>query len=244
MTFRFYTPTPLAELDAEFKLSDDIFHHAVNVLRLRINDELIVFDGIGHSATARLSQVEKKSAHAVLIQTHNVNLESPLNITLAQCLSVGDKMDWTIEKAVELGVQRIVPLFSSKSQIKLSPERAVKKYEHWQRIIVAACTQSGRNVLPIIEAPQSINSYLRQPNDAYKLTLHPHAATALKTLCPPQPNQEIRLLIGPEAGLDEKEIMTAQAAGYMTTLLGPRILRTESAGLATIAALQALWGDF
>jgi 16S rRNA (uracil1498-N3)-methyltransferase len=143
-----------------------------------------------------------------------------------------------------LGVRRIVPLFSHKSQIKLTPERAAKKIEHWQRIIIAACGQCERNVLPTLDSPLAINAFLKQPSNAYKLALHPNAATPFKHLTPPAIGQEIILLIGPESGLDDNEINAAAAAGYTTMLLGPRILRTESAGLAAIAALQTVWGDF
>lgn len=244
MTARFYTPPPLPDLHTTFTLADSVFHHAIVVLRLRVGDSIILFDGVGNAATARLSQVDKKSAQAICEQSHTSHNESPLNITLAQCLSSSDKMDWTIEKAVELGVRRIVPLFSHKSQIKLTPERAAKKIEHWQRIIIAACGQCERNVLPTLDAPTAINAFLKQPSNAYKLALHPNAATPFKHLTPPAIGQEIILLIGPESGLDDNEINAAATAGYTTTLLGPRILRTESAGLAAIAALQTVWGDF
>lgn len=244
MTFRFYTPPPLPELQQEFTLSDSIFHHAINVLRLRVGDELVLFDGINHAATAHISRIDKKSAQATITQSVTQDAESNLNITLAQCLSSSDKMDWTIEKAVELGVNRIVPLFSAKSQIKLTPERAAKKIEHWQRIIIAACAQCGRNTLPSIETPQSIQTFLKQPTDAYQLMLHPIAAIPLKALVKPEHITQFILLIGPEAGFSNAEIAAAQTAGYTTTVLGSRILRTESAGLAAIAALQTLWGDF
>lgn len=244
MTFRFYVPPPIAPLHESFKLSDDMFHHAVHVLRLRVDDELEVFDGVGHAASIRLTEVEKKSAYALVVKHHTSDLESPLSITLAQCLSSSDKMDWTIEKACELGVTRIVPLFSAKSQIKLTAERTVKKQEHWQRIITAACAQCGRNTLPVLTAVQNFNHFVQQPDSAYKLILHPSNATPLKQLAPPSANQQIIVLIGPEAGLADSELSVAQKSGYTSTLLGPRILRTESAGLAAIAAIQTLWGDF
>jgi 16S rRNA (uracil1498-N3)-methyltransferase len=229
-----------------FELPNDLFHHAVNVLRLREHHEITIFDGIGNQARAQLTQIEKKSALATITLIESTSIESPLSITLAQCLSVGDKMDWTIEKAVELGVTRITPLFSVKSQIKLTPERAAKKLEHWQRIIIAACAQCGRNVLPQMDTPQTLNTFLgtQKSRPSIKLMLHPNGAIPFKAIPAPQASQEIILLIGPEGGFDDKELAQAQASNFTNTVLGPRVLRTESAGLAAIAALQTIWGDF
>ncbi|TDR32960.1 16S rRNA (uracil(1498)-N(3))-methyltransferase [Hydromonas duriensis] len=246
MISRFYLPQPWATMNTPFQLPDEIFRHAVTVLRLRVGEPFVIFDGAGQTAQAHLISIDKKSAQAQLNDIQTLSVESPLTITLAQCLSSADKMDWTIEKAVELGVSRIIPLFSARSQIKLSSERAIKKLEHWQRIVIAACAQTGRNVLPELTAPMSLNSFLgaEKNNEDLKLILHPRNAQPFKTLPQPQPQQSVTVLIGPEAGFDESELMNAQSAHFTPTLLGPRILRTESAGLATIAALQTLWGDF
>lgn len=246
MISRFYHPRPWAALNTSFALPDDVFRHAVTVLRLKVGDGFVLFDGEGVEANAELVAVEKKSAQAQLTSLTPRSVESPLHITLAQCLSSSDKMDWTIEKAVELGVSQIVPLFSTRSQIKLTPERAAKKLEHWQRIVVAACAQSERNVLPKLTEPMALTKFLSVGKDSgdYKLMFHPRDAVPLKSLAPPELGQKIVLLIGPEAGLDAAEVNAAQTAQFTTTLLGPRILRTESAGLAGIAALQTLWGDF
>lgn len=246
MISRFYLPPPWAAIHTSFNLPDDIFRHAVTVLRLRIGDGFVVFDGAGNEAQAHLTSIDKKSAQAQLTAIEARSVESPLRITLAQCLSSADKMDWTIEKAVELGVTRIVPLFSARSQIKLSAERAAKKLEHWQRIVTAACSQSGRNTLPELTMPMSLTSFLGAEKNStdLKLILHPRDAQPIKTIAPPSPQQNVVLLIGPEAGFDEQELTNAQAVHFTSTLLGPRILRTESAGLATISALQTLWGDF
>ncbi|MGL4768426.1 MAG: 16S rRNA (uracil(1498)-N(3))-methyltransferase [Formosimonas sp.] len=244
MSHRFYSPLPLATPDTVFTLPESVFHHAITVLRLRIGDELSLFDGLGGCAVACISQIDKKSAQARILAIQPSDVESPLNLTLAQCLSVGDKMDWTIEKAVELGVRHIIPLFSAKSQVKLTPERAAKKFEHWQRIIIAACAQCGRNTLPSIELPQTLQTYISTCRAEHKLMLNPVGAVALKSLPAPQPTHSIHVLVGPESGFSPAEISAAQSAGYTTTVLGPRILRTETAGLATLAALQTLWGDF
>ncbi|MBS1174621.1 MAG: rsmE [Burkholderiaceae bacterium] len=249
MRSRFYAPAPWSKTD-EFTLSPDTFHHAITVLRMRVGDVCDLFDGMGHCASAELTQIEKKSAQARWLSkpTLQIDNESPLNITLAQCLSSADKMDWTIEKAVELGVRHIVPVFSARSQVKLSPERIIKKMEHWQRIIIAASAQSERNVLPTLAQPTPLPQWLgtvKHLSD-YKIVLHPDAAlpTTLSTLPKPTSTQAIQILIGPESGLDAREVELALHANFKATLLGTRILRTETAGLATISALQALWGDF
>ena len=257
MRSRFFYPPPWLTVSDDattLTLPDELFHHAVTVLRMRAGDVCELFDGMGNCASVELVQVEKKSAQArwlaePRLQTEN---ESPLNITLAQCLSSAEKMDWTIEKAVELGVNRIVPLFSIRSQIKLSAERIEKKMAHWQRIIIAACAQSGRNTCPILSTPVSLNDWLTQSrsNDQLKLILHPDPqlpqtlSQVFQELRQPTEKAAIELLIGPESGFDVKEIEAAQACGYHAVLLGPRVLRTETAGLATLSAIQALWGDF
>lgn len=246
---RFYAPAPWSDTD-EFTLSPEIFHHAITVLRMRVGDVCDLFDGQGRCASAELIQIEKKAARARWLSTPTLQIdnESPLNITLAQCLSSADKMDWTIEKAVELGATTIVPLFSARSQIKLSSERIDKKLEHWQRIIIAACAQSERNVLPILSRPIELTQWLGTLNNSsdYNIVLHPDSniPTTLSNLAKPEPAQIINILVGPESGLDTREVELAIQTGFQATLLGTRILRTETAGLATIAALQALWGDF
>ncbi len=258
MRSRFFYPPPWPTVSVgsnQLTLPDEIFHHAVTVLRMRVGDVCELFDGVGNSASIELTQVEKKSAQARWLSapTQSTANESLLNLTLAQCLSSAEKMDWTIEKAVELGVNRIVPLFSTRSQIKLSAERIEKKMAHWQRIIVAACAQSGRNVCPILSTPVSLNDWLAHSSsneDPLKLILHPDPqlpktlSQVLQEIPRPTEKAAIELLIGPESGFDTKELEAAQASGYHAVLLGPRVLRTETAGLATLSAIQALWGDF
>ena len=251
MRSRFFYPAPWLETEAAtFKLPDEVFHHAVTVLRMRAGDVCELFDGNGYSAEAEIIQTDKKSAQARWLSAPQLHIEneSPLNITLTQCLSAAEKMDWTIEKAVELGVTRIVPIFSARSQIKLSAERIDKKIAHWQRIIIAACAQSGRNICPQLLAPMTLGDWLgaSKSNPAYKLILHPdpQLPTTLSQLPRPTADQAIELLIGPESGFDDKELQLAQQADYRATLLGSRVLRTETAGLAAISAIQTLWGDF
>lgn len=248
MRSRFYYPAPWPSTP-QLTLSDEVFHHAITVLRMRVGDVCELFDGQGQCASAELTQIDKKSAQARWLDTPRLRIdnESPLKITLVQCLSSAEKMDWTIEKAVELGVNRIVPLFSARSQIKLSAERSDKKLAHWQRIIVSACAQSGRNIMPELSAPMSLTQWLghTHADEVCQLILHPDPQLPQTLSQLPRPTTpHIHLLIGPESGFDDKELSLAQQAGYQPTLLGARVLRTETAGLATIAAIQALWGDF
>ena len=256
MRFRFYYPQPWPHLDidrtdgATFALPESIFRHAITVLRMKVGDICELFDGAGLVAEIEIAAVEKKSAQARWRNqsTQQTENESPLNITLIQCISSAEKMDWTIEKAVELGVNQIVPVFSARSQVKLSAERIDKKIQHWQRIIIAACAQSGRNICPNLIAPMPLRDWLAisHPEPVYPIILHPglQKNTTLSQLPPPADNAAIHILIGPESGFDEAEIALAMQASYQTSLLGKRILRTETAGLATISALQTLWGDF
>lgn len=256
MPHRFYHLPPLPA-EPIFALPNEVFHHAVTVLRLRVGDECALFDGLGMCGQAVIECIDKKSAQArwsvsPTIQTTN---ESPLDITLAQCLSSAEKMDWTVEKAVELGVNRIVPLFSQKSQVKLSSERADKKMEHWTRLIRAACAQSGRNRCPSLSSPQPLTEWLNRairtdtnPHNAdiYSIILHPEHDNPqrLSQLPAPTDRQQVVLLIGPESGFSVQEYSLARSVGFIAATLGRRILRTETAGLATVAAMQALWGDF
>lgn len=246
MTHRFYYPAALPSIGAEIPLIDDVFHHAINVLRLRLNDKVELFDGVGNAVVAQLTHIEKKTATVKICSIANDKVESSLSITLAQCLSLGDKMDWTIEKATELGVTAIVPLFSAKSLVKLTSDRASKKHSHWERIITAACAQSGRNQLPKLHAVQTLKSFLAEQklSKHCKLMLHPNSVQSLKDLSPPINGQEVIILIGPESGFDASEITMAQDCGFINTVLGSRVLRTETAGLATVASIQMLWGDF
>ena len=176
-------------------------------------------------------------------QHHPVDRESRLDVTLAQCVSKGDRMDYTIQKAVELGVSRIAPLLSERSVVKLDAERWDKKLEHWQGVIASACEQSGRVRLPTLLPVQKLGAWLAEPtteSTMLKLTLAPTASAALRDL--PSPAAAC-LLIGPEGGLSDGEIAHSAQAGFVGLRLGPRVLRTETAGVAALAAMQALWGD-
>lgn len=227
----------------EFALPEDAFRHLVQALRMRPGDTFIAFNGQGGEYSASLVDVGKRAASARIEAHHAVERESPLQLTLAQCVSKGDRMDYTIQKAVELGISRIVPLLSSRSVVRLDGDRWERKTEHWQGVIASACEQSGRTRLPLLEAPQDLNRWLDAPRGAaLELTLDPKAAHSLRSLAPP--SGAVTLLVGPEGGLSDAEIEHAQRSGFSGLRIGPRVLRTETAGVATLAAIQSLWGDW
>jgi 16S rRNA (uracil1498-N3)-methyltransferase len=170
-----------------------------------------------------------------------VENESPLNIHLAQGISRGDRMDFTLQKSVELGVNTITPIFTERCGVKLSGERLEKKHQQWQKIVISACEQSGRCAVPIVATPIYLADWLAQETAALKLNLHPKAEHSIMNL--PIENQRVRLLIGPEGGLSDDEIANANKAGFHDVLLGPRVLRTETAALTAITALQCRYGD-
>lgn len=241
---RFFTDTILTQ-NAEVQLSDNAATHATKALRLNVGDNAIVFNGDGFDYECTLTAVKKNAVVVTITNAKKINNESPLRITLLQAISSGDRMDFTIQKAVELGVSSIQPITSQRSVVKLSAERAEKRTEHWQNVAVSACEQSGRAVIPRIAAPISLEKWLGQhPNnaDSARILLNPIGAIRLHDMQKPMPR--IELLIGAEGGLSQDEIELASAHGFQSTVLGPRILRTETAALAAISVMQSLWGDF
>lgn len=238
---RIHLPPPL-QAGAELPLPEEAFRHLVQVLRLREGETFIAFCGDGAEYEATLTQVAKRNAMLKLGERREVDRESPLQLTLAQCVSKGDRMDYTVQKAVELGVQRILPLLSARSVVKLDGERWEKKLEHWRGVIVSACEQSGRTRIPELAAVQPLERWLADCSESgLRLTLDPLAAQGIAAL---PATTSATLLIGPEGGLAENEIRQAAAAGFRGLRAGPRILRTETAGLAVLAALQARFGDW
>ena len=243
---RFYTNTPLA-LGATVQLSDSAAAHATRALRLEVGDNATLFNGDGFDYECTLTAVKKNAVFANITNVYAVLNESPLKITLLQAISSGDRMDFTIQKAVELGVTAIQPFTSQRSLVKLSTERAEKRTEHWQNIAISACEQSGRSIVPVVSAPLNMVHLFAHlatnlhANDC-KITLAPDATQQLKSLN--KPSGHIYLLIGAEGGLSDEEIALSLHHGFQTIQLGGRVLRTETAALATIAALQTLWGDF
>ena len=223
-------------------LSDDAFGHVVRVLRLKEGDTITLFNGeeaFQYSAT--LCNVSKKSANVNIISQEENNSESPLNIHLGQGISRGDRMDFTLQKSVELGVNTITPLFTERCGVKLNAERLEKKRQQWQKIVISACEQSGRASVPVVAEPMLLADWLTQETSALKINLHPKAQHSIMSL--PVENTRVRLLIGPEGGLSDEEITQANDSDFHDVLLGPRVLRTETAALTAITALQCRFGD-
>lgn len=240
MAPRFFCPMPL-QAHCTVDLPSAVAHHVERVLRLSPGDVLTLFNGQGGEFPARLIALGKAPS-AELGEFVPIERESALAITLVQSLASGDKMDWVLQKAVELGASRIVPVASQRSVVRLSGERAEKRVEHWRQIVASACEQCGRNRLPEVAELRNLLSHMAQAPEpgTLRLILAPGAASKLSDL--PRPSA-VELLVGPEGGFTEDEVLAAQVAGYQAIRLGPRILRTETAGLAALTALQMLWGD-
>ena len=203
---------------------------------------MVLFDGRGGEYLAHIQRIERERVVAELASWQDVERESPLAVTLVQALQAGEKMDFTIQKAVELGVRDIVPVESRRSVLRLSGDRAAKRVAHWQGVAASACEQCGRNQVPLVAPLEKLENWLARPADAsLRLVLAPDAEEALVDL---PPASAVQLLIGAEGGLDPQEVLAAKQAGFRPVRMGPRVLRTETAGLAALAILQALWGDF
>ena len=224
---------------ASLELPEAAAHHAARVLRLRQGETVVLFDGRGGEYEARLAMPDRSRVLAETGERRDVERESPLAVTLVQAVSTGEKMDFTIQKAVELGVAAIHPVFSEKSVVRLSGEREAKKLAHWRRIAIAACEQCGRNRIPQVLEPVALDRY-RAPADVAKVLLSPAGAGRLADSA----KSPLVLAVGPEAGFSTDEERLLQRAGFIAARLGPRILRTETAALAALAALNALAGDF
>lgn len=240
-TPRIYLPTPLHP-GAEVALDARAAGHAVRVLRLRAGDALVLFNGDGNDYTAELIDVRKEHAVCRIHTARERPTESTLSIELAQGISRGERMDYTLQKAVELGVQRIVPLATERSQVKLSGEREEKRLQHWQGIILHACEQSGRSRVPELLPVQRLDQWLAtRPRAGQALFLDPEGDVSVSGL--KGPVDTLSLLVGPEGGLSPAERELAVRGGFLRLRLGPRILRTETAAVAALAALQGIWGD-
>ncbi|HEY0666164.1 MAG TPA: 16S rRNA (uracil(1498)-N(3))-methyltransferase [Gallionella sp.] len=240
---RFYCPPPLPH-SGEFDLPPEAAHHAARVLRLREGTAVQLFDGIGNERHGVITGLSGKRVVIGGITAVEADRESPLKMLLAQALSSSEKMDWVIQKATELGVAEIQPLDTERSVARLSVERAAKRLEHWQQVAISACEQCGRNTLPHIHAPLDIMTWLQQTKlqTETRLILLPQGAASLHTQ--PRPAGRVTLLIGAEGGFTQAESDSALLCGFAPIRMGARVLRTETAAIAGLAALQALWGDF
>ena len=238
-TPRFFTAQELACGDT-IALEAGPSQHIARALRMQAGAELLLFNGQGGQYPAVLVEVDKKRVVATLGDQLLEELESPLQVHLGIAVSRGERMDWVIQKATELGVSSVTPLFTERTEVKLRGERAAKKTRHWQNIAVSACEQCGRNRLPNIAGLSELSAWLGNTAADHKLVLHHRAGQNDSSAASPT---SIALLIGPEGGLSEAEVDAAELAGYQSLRLGPRVLRTETAPLAALAILQAKWGD-
>lgn len=237
---RIYQPKPILA-NSSIELDENAFNHVVRALRMRIGDSITLFDGSNTITPAIIQQITKKTLIVQTQETIVQNRESPLNIHLGQVLSRGEKMEFTIQKSVELGVTTITPLLSERCGVKLDAVRLSKKVQQWQRIAESACEQCGRNLIPQIRPVTKIETWCSQLSDYTKLTLHPRASSGINQLH--LNHLKIALLIGPEGGLTEAEIAMTLNQQFIEILLGPRILRTETVALTAITALQLKFGD-
>jgi len=224
--------------NAEIVLDGERAHYLRTVLRLRVGNEIVVFNGRGGEFEAKVLSIERRKVRLRLASWCDRDAESRLGIHLGLAIPKGERMDWAVQKAVELGVAGIFPLLAEHGNVLLKGERAERKRQHWQAIVVSACEQCGRNRVPVVALPQALASWVEQ--QAGGIVLDP-SGVGFAELDPPE--RELRLLIGPEGGLSPGEIQLARAKGFRAACLGPRILRVETAVVAGLAVTQNLWGD-
>ncbi|QZI71145.1 16S rRNA (uracil(1498)-N(3))-methyltransferase [Pseudomonas protegens] len=235
---RFFIDAPLSL--GEHELPEAQAHYIGRVLRMAEGDALQVFDGSGMEFRGTLVEVGKKRVRVRLDERFAGQDESPLQIHLGQGLSRGERMDWAIQKATELGVSEITPIFSERCEVRLKDERADKRLLHWRQVAISACEQCGRSRVPLIHPPVLLADWIKQTQADLKLVLHP-VAQPLESHAKPQ---TLAFLIGPEGGLSDAEVEQAHGAGFLPARLGPRVLRTETAPVVALAVAQQLWGDF
>ena len=237
---RIYADIDLVD-GAKVTLGDEAYHHLVVVLRRIRGDAIVLFNGRGGEHPATIEKVGKRELDVRIGPRRNVERESPLPITLVQAVSKGERMDYTIQKAVELGVTAIQPVITDRVVVRLDAERWARKQEHWQGIVVAACEQSGRTRIPRVAPVRDLNDWMPTcPPDAFRLIL---SLTVTPTVVRRAPGQPIVLLVGPEGGWSEIERKLADLAGFAGLALGPRVMRTETAGIVALSVLQSQWGD-
>lgn len=240
---RFHCEAPLS-VGMQRELPPDAGHHAARVLRLKLDDAVRVFCGDGLEWDSLITRIERDRVTVRLTQSRQLSVEPPIHITLAQGMSSREKMDLTLQKATELGVSEVHPVVTTKSVVKLDEDRAERRIAHWHGIVAAACEQCGRNVVPVIHPVLRFDQWLSglpAAGDELRLLLSPGSTRRLRDIAPPA---RVMLLVGPEGGLTPEERRIAERFGFTPIVLGPRVLRTETAALAAVAAMHALWGDF
>lgn len=237
---RIYHPE-LLQTNTTIALDDDAANHVGRVLRMTVGQKLELFDGTNQIFSAEIAEASKKKVSVNIVSSQFDDRESPLDLHLGQVISRGEKMEFTIQKSVELGVNTITPLLSERCGVRLDGERLEKKLQQWQKIAIAACEQCGRNRIPQIRPIQSLEAWCAEDDGGFKINLHPRATQSINTL--PAELNKVRLLIGPEGGLSEEEIAMTAKYQFTDILLGPRVLRTETTALTAITALQVRLGD-
>ncbi len=249
MLARFYHHESIS-VGATVVLDHDNSHHAAQVLRLKTGEQVTLFNGAGGEFSGKLSQIKKSQCQVQIGYFHDIERESSLSIQLAQAVCANEKMDWIIQKAVELGVTHIQPLQTQRSVIRLNGERAEKRQNHWKRVIISACEQCGRNTIPQLLPLLTLTGWLEQklkqpkPSGSHNLILSPASNLRLAQLDAPSDGECTTILVGPEGGFTVEESKAANLAEFSAIRLGKRILRTETAALAAIAAMQSHWGDY
>ena len=235
---RLYTDQALQPGQA-LNLASGPAHHLVKVLRARAGDKVTLFDGSGMDYPCTILTIDRNRVSLSVGKGAPGTQGSPLNCHLGLCLSKGDRFDWAVQKATELGVQAITPLFSERVEVKLPQERVPNRLRHWGQIVASACEQSGRSLLPKIHEPLQLNVWVARQAADFKAVLHHHEAGGL----PDRRPDSIALLVGPEGGLGPEDMKSAKSAGFQNLNLGPRVLRTETAPLVALSVLGAKWGD-
>ncbi|MDC1100848.1 16S rRNA (uracil(1498)-N(3))-methyltransferase [Methylophilaceae bacterium] len=240
---RFYHSNPL-DLNQIIILDEFSSHHALRVIRVKVDDFLVLFNGDGFEYRGRISDINKKTINVEILSKEKNNSESSININLFQSISSNEKMDMVIQKATELGVSSIQPIFTSRSTIKLSLDRTKKRVIHWKQVSISACEQSGRSKIPTIKSPIEFDQISEGiKTNSLNLLLHPDNLEESSNL-PNEYSGDINIFIGPEGGFSQDEVLFLKKQNCINIQLGPRILRTETAPLAIIAILQYKYGDF
>ena len=242
--YRFYHSNSL-DLNQIIILDEFASHHALRVMRVKVNDPLILFNGDGFDYKGQVNGINKKTISVEILSKEKNSNESPISINLFQSISSNEKMDMVIQKATELGVSSIQPIFSSRSTIKLSLDRIKKRLIHWRQVSISACEQSGRSKIPTIRSPIGFDQITEEIKitNSLNLVLHPDSLEQSSNL-PQKYSGDINIFIGPEGGFSQDEVLLLKKQNCINIQLGPRILRTETAPLAIIAILQYKYGDF
>lgn len=238
---RLFIDVPL-QVGEQVQLPAESAHYVIKVLRLKPGRPLLVFNGAGGEFQASLAAADRRTATLAIEEFVDVDRESPLRMELAIGISRGDRMDWVVQKATELGATAITPLFTERTEVKLDSERQASRLQHWRQVAISACEQSHRTRVPTIAQPQRLEAFLEHCSAQHKLVLHPTAEVS--ALDPQEAVEEVCVLVGPEGGFSDAEIGSSVSAGFRPWQIGPRILRTETAPVAALSILQAVWGDY